>query len=60
MNNFVALYKALGGGWEDRQGPPYIAPETLKTMEDRTDWGELLEGGMKEPDRKKMIPTVDW
>jgi NodT family efflux transporter outer membrane factor (OMF) lipoprotein len=60
VNNFVALYKALGGGWEDRQGPPYIDPETLKTMENRTDWGKLLESGMKEPDRTKSIPTVDW
>lgn len=60
VNNFVALYKALGGGWEDRDGPPYIDPDTLETMENRTDWGELLEGGLKEPDRTKIIPKVDW
>lgn len=60
VSNLVALYKSLGGGWEDREGPPHITPETLKTMENRTDWGDLLKGGMKEPDRTKIIPAVDW
>ena len=39
----VALYKALGGGWEDRDGLPYIDPETLELMQDRTDWGDLID-----------------
>jgi NodT family efflux transporter outer membrane factor (OMF) lipoprotein len=39
----IALYKALGGGWENRDGLPYIDPETLKIMQDRTDWGELIQ-----------------
>jgi NodT family efflux transporter outer membrane factor (OMF) lipoprotein len=41
--NLVALYKALGGGWEDRDGLPYIDPATLDTMEGRTDWGDLID-----------------
>lgn len=39
----ISLYKALGGGWEDRKGLPYVAPETLEVMENRTDWGEMIE-----------------
>ena len=39
----IALYKALGGGWQDHDGLPRIAPETLETMEQRTDWGKLLD-----------------
>ena len=41
--NLVALYKALGGGWENRDGLPYINPETLELMQERTDWGEMIE-----------------
>lgn len=41
--SLVALHKALGGGWEDREGLPYIDPETLDVMQDRTDWGDLID-----------------
>jgi len=41
--NLVALYKALGGGWENRGGLPYINPETLQLMQERTDWGDMIE-----------------
>ena len=39
----VALYKALGGGWENREGEPRINPDTLRVMGERTDWGDLVE-----------------
>ena len=45
VRNVVALYKALGGGWETRDGQPWIDPETLETMRERTDWGELIPAG---------------
>jgi len=36
--NLIALYKALGGGWELRVGQP-IVPDAMKTeMEKRTNW----------------------
>jgi NodT family efflux transporter outer membrane factor (OMF) lipoprotein len=38
----IGLYKALGGGWENRDGLPYIDPETLEVMKNRTDWGDLI------------------
>jgi outer membrane protein TolC len=41
--NLVALYKALGGGWENRDNLPWIDPQTLQIMQQRTDWGDLLE-----------------
>lgn len=43
VRSLVALYKALGGGWEGRDGLPYIDPETLQLMETRTDWGDIIE-----------------
>ncbi|MGR8929809.1 MAG: efflux transporter outer membrane subunit [Gammaproteobacteria bacterium] len=40
--NLIALYKALGGGWEIRQGKDIMPVEIQKTMSQRTDWGEML------------------
>ncbi len=41
--NLVALYKALGGGWEIREGKPFVPETTREEMAERTDWGDLLE-----------------
>lgn len=38
----VDLYTALGGGWENDTGLPWIDPETLEVMGERTHWGDLL------------------
>ena len=43
ISNLVATYKALGGGWQLRDGNNYVSPDVISTMEIRTDWGELLE-----------------
>ena len=43
--SLVDLYKALGGGWQTRDGAPYIDPGTLEMMNDRTDWGDLIQTG---------------
>ena len=40
--NLIALYKALGGGWELRQGQPILPESTVVEMQARTDWGDLL------------------
>lgn len=38
VTDLIALYKALGGGWEPRQGDPVVTPATEREMQDRTDW----------------------
>jgi NodT family efflux transporter outer membrane factor (OMF) lipoprotein len=40
--NFIALYKALGGGWEPYQGQPFVPAETQNEMRQRTNWGDML------------------
>jgi len=40
--NLVALYKALGGGWEMRQGQPVVPAPTQQEMKQRTWWGDVL------------------
>lgn len=42
VTNVIALYKALGGGWEIKEGKAYLPQETKEQMEKRTDWGNLL------------------
>ena len=40
--NLIAVYKALGGGWEIRKGKDFVSTETKKEMQERTNWGKLL------------------
>ncbi len=40
----VALYKALGGGWQISRGRRYLSEETVARMKARTDWGKILDG----------------
>jgi outer membrane protein TolC len=42
-NNAVALYKALGGGWQAYAEADLLKPETVEQMRARTDWGDYLE-----------------
>ncbi|HKA53677.1 MAG TPA: efflux transporter outer membrane subunit, partial [Candidatus Binatia bacterium] len=40
--NLVAVYKALGGGWELRNGKDFVAQETQQQMLERTYWDGVL------------------
>jgi outer membrane protein TolC len=42
VSSLVALYKALGGGWDSQRAP--IDSATRQQMQQRTDWGDLLDG----------------
>tara|TARA_R110001592_G_scaffold337300_1_gene623752 strand:- start:375249 stop:376853 length:1605 start_codon:yes stop_codon:yes gene_type:complete len=42
-NQVVALYKALGGGWEPFAEHPVLAPATVEQMKTRIDWGDSLD-----------------
>ena len=41
--NLVSTYKSLGGGWKIREGKPFVDEETKQQMQERTDWGGLLD-----------------
>jgi len=43
VSSFIALYLALGGGWELRDTADMIDAQTLDTMQERTNWGDLIE-----------------
>lgn len=42
-NQVVALYKALGGGWETQTGKPFLSETIAKQMQERSDWNGLLD-----------------
>lgn len=44
VSSLIALYKALGGGWYSKQ--PLLDQATREQMQQRTDWGDLLEPAM--------------
>ncbi|CAB5122304.1 Efflux transport system, outer membrane factor (OMF) lipoprotein [Olavius algarvensis associated proteobacterium Delta 3] len=39
----VAVYKALGGGWQVRIGADILPAEMLEAMKKRTNWGNLMQ-----------------
>jgi NodT family efflux transporter outer membrane factor (OMF) lipoprotein len=42
VTNLIAMYKALGGGWQIREGKEFLPQPMLEEMSRRTDWGDLL------------------
>ncbi len=53
--SLIALYKALGGGWELREGNDFLPSQIRDEMRERTDWGQLLEpqSSNEQADKKK-------
>ena len=39
----ISIYRALGGGWEIREGRDVVPAEVKAEMARRTDWGRMLE-----------------
>ena len=62
--NLIALYKALGGGWEVRVGNDFVPADIREQMNERTDWGELLETTVNSPAQPEPNPDLwrspDW
>lgn len=62
--SIVALYRALGGGWQIRGGNDIVSKETKDDMANRTNWGSLLEQQNHEPPKttgqkvkQRYLPT---
>ncbi|RJR32598.1 MAG: efflux transporter outer membrane subunit [Desulfobacteraceae bacterium] len=60
----VAIYRALGGGWEIRDRLEMVPEEIRETMEKRTDWGNLLSPNAVEPagseERDGFFRSPEW
>ncbi|MFY0567226.1 efflux transporter outer membrane subunit [Archangium lansingense] len=55
--SLIALYKALGGGWESSQDQPVVAEPTLDEMKQRTNWGEMLSQPSAPETKKSPEPA---
>jgi NodT family efflux transporter outer membrane factor (OMF) lipoprotein len=62
--SLVGVYRALGGGWEIREGDDIVPPEIKAEMAQRTNWGRLLAPATynlpasREPQSRPRLP--DW
>lgn len=52
----IGLYRALGGGWEIREGHDVVSDEVRADMARRTDWGRMLEPANHLPEK---FPEVE-
>ena len=69
VTGLVGVYRALGGGWQLREGRPLLPEQTVDQLQQRTDWGELLpaapvpEEPLELPTRagdQRLFQKVDW
>lgn len=59
----VAMYKALGGGWQIREGKDFVPEQIRVEMAQRTDWGKLLSLEEQKPPPeadRKLWRSPDW
>jgi NodT family efflux transporter outer membrane factor (OMF) lipoprotein len=62
--SLVGVYRALGGGWEIREGQDLVPGEIKAEMRQRTNWGRLLAPATynlpasREPESAPRLP--DW
>lgn len=47
--NLIALYKAMGGGWEQGRSRPPVDEATRAVMERRSDWKDVLRAPLPAP-----------
>lgn len=52
--SLVAMYRALGGGWEIRAGKDFVPNDIKEEMLQRTNWGNLLE-----TEEAQKVPAKD-
>lgn len=67
---FVSIVRALGGGWQVRDGNFFVDAATADEMRNRTDWGWLIPSPSEPPppspglpgpeDRGRTIRAPDW
>jgi outer membrane protein TolC len=60
----VGVYRALGGGWQIREGMDLVPQDIKETMAKRTNWGDLLKPTKYMPpesgESQSLIRSPDW
>ncbi|HEY6086781.1 MAG TPA: efflux transporter outer membrane subunit [Burkholderiaceae bacterium] len=52
----IAVYKAMGGGWQAGRSRPVLDDATRTTMEERSDWKSLLQSPLPAPSEEFLPP----
>ena len=55
----ITTYRALGGGWQIREGRDFVPAETQREMAERTNWGTLLTPDLLRPDAPGLPSPED-
>jgi NodT family efflux transporter outer membrane factor (OMF) lipoprotein len=60
----VSIYRALGGGWQLREGQDFVPASVKSEMAQRTNWGRLLSPAAYAPpaagEARPLIGAPDW
>ena len=60
VRSLIALHKALGSTWREADGGQRVHNESIEMMQQRTDWGELLQEESPPKDGEEHFRPVDW
>ena len=63
VSSAIGIYRALGGGWENRPDQGFVDESTRDAMRQRVNWGDLLKPAATEPPLKGQDgewPSPDW
>jgi len=55
----IAAYRALGGGWQIREGNDFVPAATRDEMSERTDWGTWLTPDLLQPEAPGLPAPED-
>ena len=55
INAVIRFYKAIGGGWMEQSVVQMLPEKTRKLMEERTDWGDLLNEPLPESEENDPL-----
>ncbi|MBI3798257.1 MAG: hypothetical protein HY268_15000, partial [Deltaproteobacteria bacterium] len=55
----ITVYRALGGGWQIRQGHDFVPTNTRNEMAERTNWGTWLTPQLLQPQGPGLPSPVD-
>ena len=55
----TAVFRALGGGWQIREGGDFVTPATRDEMRSRTDWGNVLPPAGQPQPQAPGLPSSD-
>jgi hypothetical protein len=58
-SSLATIYRALGGGWEIREGKEFLPEATSDEMRKRTDWGPLLPAAGEPHPAPQGLPSPD-